>query len=131
MRSILKINKKSFKLFTSTTINATFLNDRVKRFIRNNKFDTRYISIITKISADNDRFWRSIGRRYIIDLNNKDDVNKYVNMLKNYILQNGTTEDWYNSLHPEKLVFEWINLPNIPLVVRSFLWNIGFSSILK
>ena len=30
-------------------------------------------------------------------------------MLKNYILQNGTTEDWYNSLQPEKLVFEWIN----------------------
>lgn len=61
MRSLLKINKKSFKLFSSTTINAKFLNDRVKRFIRNNKFDTRYISIITKISADNDRFWISIG----------------------------------------------------------------------
>ena len=64
-RNIIPIN---FKLNNKSTINSEFLNDRVKRFFRNHTFETRFISIITKISANNGSFWRSIARRTIIDL---------------------------------------------------------------
>lgn len=50
-------------------------------------------------------------------------------MLKEYILQNGTTEDWYNSLHPEKLIFEWINATEYNY--KNFIRHISIENIYK
>ena len=102
-----KLNKTRIKLYSKSVINSSFLDDRIKRFIRNTTFDSKYISLIIKISANNETFWRTIDRRTIINIENKNDVNNYISKLIRYT--NTHIEDWYNSLKPEYLHFEWIN----------------------
>ena len=59
-------NQRIIKLRNSV-VNADLLRDKIRRFIRSEKFTSRYISLITKISANNGSFWRSIDRRTILD----------------------------------------------------------------
>ena len=66
-----KLHKTRIKLYSKSVINSNFLDDRIKRFIRNTTFDSKYISLIIKISANNETFWRTIDRRTIIDITNK------------------------------------------------------------
>ena len=108
MKNIHKLtpNQRIIKLRNSV-VNADLLRDRIRRFIRSEKFTSRYISLITKISANNGSFWRSIDRRTILDLHNDNDITNYINNLIRYT--NCNIEDWYDGLKPECLYFEWIN----------------------
>ena len=98
------LNSQYFRIFSKTAFNADFINDRTRRFIRNTKFDSRYIAILFKASADNNSFWRTVGRRTIIDLTSKNDIDKYIKQLINNFRG---FDDWYNGLVPEKIHFEW------------------------
>ena len=99
----MKKHNVTIKLHKNTVVNSDFLNDRIRRFLRNTKFDSKFISLIIKISANSNSFWRTIDRRTIINIENKDDINNYISKLIRYT--NTHIEDWYNSLKPEYLHF--------------------------
>ena len=99
----MKKHNVTIKLHKNTVVNSDFLNDRIRRFLRNTKFDSKFISLIIKISANSNSFWRTMDRRTIINIENKDDINNYISKLIRYT--NTHIEDWYNSLKPEYLHF--------------------------
>ena len=108
-------NIRPIKLRGRTVINADLLRDRTRRFFKNEKFDSRFIALITKIRANNDSFWRSIDRRTIIDTTNFTDVSNYINKMIRYT--NSHIEDWYDGIKPDYLQFEWINATEKDYVV--------------
>lgn len=123
----LTLQKISMKLQRKTVVYSSFLSDRIRRFVRNTSFDSRYISLIIKISANNGSFWRCIDRRTIIDLENRDDVTNYINKLIRYT--NSNIEDWYNGLNPEYLHFQWINATEKDYII--YKNNIKISKLYK
>lgn len=123
----MNLNNVTVKLRNKSVVNSVFLNDRIRRFIRNTSFDSRYISLIIKISANNDSFWRSIDRRVLLDLNNKEDITNYINRLIRYT--NTHIEDWYNGLNPEYIHFQWINANHKNYVI--YQNNIKISNLYK
>ena len=108
-------NIRSIKLRGRTVINADLLRDKTRRFFKNEKFNSRYIALITKIRASNESFIRSIDRRTIIDTNSFDDVTKYIN--KMILYTNCHIEDWYDGLKPDYLQFEWLDATEKDYVV--------------
>ena len=120
---------RSFKILTKSIINAEFLDDRVKRFLRYNEFTSRYISLIVKISGNNSSFVRSIGKRFILDLENKDDVSKYIIHLVLYLNRDGNTEEWYNGVTPERIHFDWVNATEMEYL--TFINNQKISKLYK
>ena len=56
----MKKHNVTIKLHKNTVVNSDFLNDRIRRFLRNTKFDSNFISLIIKISANSNSFWRTI-----------------------------------------------------------------------
>lgn len=97
----------SRSIYSKTVINEKFINDRVKRFLREQKFLSRYIQIQFKFNVENGRKWRTIAKRTIIDRENKKDINNYVIKLQN---QFNTLNDWYHTIIPEQIAFEWIDV---------------------
>ena len=89
---------------------SDFINDRVKRFFRYTKFDSQFVSVLLKFNADNGAIWRTIGTRTIVDISNKEDINNYVQQLNAFCSE---LSDWYNNIHPENIVFEYINVSEL------------------
>ena len=56
------------------------------KYFRTNKFQFQYIYVITKISILNDSEIYTLGEKNLIDLENKEDLNNYVNHVTAYFL---------------------------------------------
>ena len=107
-------NRRIYNIQKYAIIDSSFIRDRLKRFFRTTNFGSRYISLIIKINAFNKSFWRSMGYRTIIDLDNRKSIDRYINDLLIYTNTDGDVTSWYNELSPDQLIFEW-NTRNLTL----------------
>lgn len=76
------------------------------KYFRTNKFQSQYIYVITKISILNDSEIYTLGEKNLIDLENKEDLNNYVNHVTAYFLDH---LDKYAPVANDKLILSYIS----------------------
>lgn len=98
-----KLKLNSQITIINSLLTTSYINDRIRRFLRSTDFKSDYIFLMFKVRVDNGQYWYTLGSNTIINIKDPASIEKYINMVT---YKFNEIEEWYKMLNPDAIVYQ-------------------------